>query len=420
MNKKTNLANELRPNKIEDIIGQSHLLEKDGIIDRMIQCHMLFSLILYGPPGIGKSSLAICLANSLKVPYAVFNATIDDKEKLLSIIKTAKMSQEYIVIIEEIHRLNRDKQDILLPLIEHNNLTVFITTTENPFFVINPALRSRCQILQLKTISPEEMFEGLKKLIDSQKIPLKIADKYIKEIVNYTNGDFRATLNLFDLLINLYPDYEINEDLLKKILTQSYILGSADGDEIHDVKSAFHKSIRGSDPNAAIYYLMRLIQIGDMEAIYRRMLAMVYEDIGLANPNLALRVKTAIDVSRYLGLPEAKYALADAVLEMALSPKSDTVTLSIQKADKDVLNGKLYDIPIYLKDAHYKSAEKLGIKGYKYPHDYPGHYVQEDYLPVELRNKIYYSPNLDNSNEQKINEIYVKFIKNALEKQNKG
>ena len=415
---KNNLANELRPKTLNDVVGQSHLLQKDGVIQRMVETHSLFSLIFYGPPGIGKSSIAISLADTLGVPFDIYNASIDPKEKLISIINAAKTSTEYILIIEEIHRMNRDKQDILLSILEKGDVITFITTTENPFFVINPAVRSRCQIMQLKPISSNEMFEGIKRLIEQKKINLNIKDKFIKQIVNYTNGDFRSTLNIFDLLINLYKDYEINEDILNKVFTQSYILGSSDGDEIHDVKSAFHKSIRGSDPDAAIYYLMRLIEIGDFEAIYRRMLAMVYEDIGLANPNLAVRVKNAIETARYLGMPEAIYALAYVVIEMALSPKSNSITQAIALAKSDVENGKLYSIPLYLRDSHYKSAEKLGVKGYKYPHDFPGNYVEQDYLPLELVGRKYYKKNTNNANEKKINEIYENFIKNALNKQN--
>ena len=415
---KSNLANDLRPKVLDDIVGQTHLLGEDGAIKRMVETHSLFSLIFYGPPGIGKSSLAICLANSLNVPHATFNASIDSKEKLVSIIQTAKTSSEYILILEEIHRMNRDKQDILLSVLENGDIHVFITTTENPFFVINPAIRSRCQIMQLKPISSQEMFEGIKRLIDLKRINIEIKDKYIKQIVNYTNGDFRSTLNIFDLLINLYKGYEINENILEKVFTQSYILGSSDGDEIHDVKSAFHKSIRGSDPDAAIYYLMRLIEIGDFEAIFRRMLCIAYEDIGLANPNIPLRVKSAIDAAKYLGMPEARLPLAEAVIEMALSPKSSSITKAMIQAESDVKNGKIYSIPIYLRDSHYKSAEKLGIKGYKYPHDYPGNYVEQDYLPLELIGRKYYLKNIDNLNEKKINEMYENFIKNAINKQN--
>lgn len=419
MANKTNLANDLRPESIDDIVGQKHLLEKDGVIRRMIETQSLFSLIFYGPPGIGKTSLAICLAKELNVPFDIFNATIDKKEKLIKILDTAKISENYILIVEEVHRLNRDKQDILLSGLENKSITTFLTTTENPFFVINPAVRSRCQIMQLKTISSDEMFDGIKRLIKNKKINLKIQDKYIKQIVNFTNGDFRSTLNLFDLLVNLYSDKKIDENILEKIFTQSYVLGSSYGDELHDLKSALHKSIRGSDPNASLYYLFRLLELGDFEAIARRLLVICYEDIGLANVNLAIRVKTAIDIFKEIGMPEARYPLAAAVIEMALSPKSNSIALAIEKMNYDISNGSLYDIPIYLRDTHYKSATKLGIKGYKYPHDYPGNYVEQDYLPPELVDSKYYIPNYNNSNEAKIYEIYEKFIANALNKQKK-
>ncbi|GAA5414872.1 replication-associated recombination protein A [Ureaplasma ceti] len=416
---KSSLANDLRPESLDDIVGQQHLLADNGVLKRMIETRSLFSIIFYGNPGIGKTSMAVAIAKTLGIPYSIFNATTDNKDKLVRILNTAKLSTEYIVIVEEVHRMNRDKQDILLSGLEDKSIVAFLTTTENPFFVINPAVRSRCQIFQLKPINKEDMFVGIKKLIDNKKIPLIIQDKYIKQIVNLTNGDFRSTLNLFDLLVKLYSDQKINESIIEKIYTQSYVLGSSEGDEIHNLKSALQKSIRGSDPDASLYYLFRLIKIGDFEALFRRLLVIAYEDIGLANPNMGLRVKQAIDIFKEIGMPEGKYPLTAIVIEMALSPKSNSISQAMYQADYEVENGGIYEIPAHLKDTHYKSAAKLGIKGYKFPHDYPGNYVEQDYMPPELAQRKYYYPNYNNVNEAKMNDTHAKFIKSALEKQNK-
>lgn len=418
MKNRSDLYKKIRPSSINEIIGQSHLLSKDSIIQKMVEKKYVCPLIFYGPPGIGKTSLAIALCHDLKIKYSIFNASIDSKEKLLELIDKSRIfNNEYVLIIDEVHRLNKDKQDILLPLIEHQNITVFLTTTENPFFVINPALRSRCQIIEMKQINVDEMVSGLSKINDNF-LHLKISKKELKKIAIATNGDLRSAINILDLLVNLYNDYEINSEILDKVILQSYVLGTDDGDDIHNIKSAFHKSLRGSDVDASIYYLNRLIQIGDFESIYRRLTAMVYEDIGLANPNLPIRVKTAIDSSRFLGMPEGILPLTAIVVEIALTPKSNSIAIAINNVKLDIDNGNLFSIPNHIKDSHYKNAIKLGVKGYKYPHDYPGNYVEQEYLPFELHDKKYYECS-SNPNEQKIYQNYLLFIQNALKKQGK-
>lgn len=418
MKNRSDLYKKIRPKSIYDVIGQTHLLSNESIISKMVEKNYACSLIFYGPPGIGKTSLAIALANDLKMKYGIFNASIDNKDKLLDLInKSRAFNNEYILIIDEVHRLNKDKQDILLPMIEHQNITVFLTTTENPFFVINPALRSRCQIIEMKQISADEMLCGLIK-INNEYLHLDIGQNELRRIAIATNGDLRSAINILDLLVNLYSDEKITMDILDKVLLQSYVLGSDDGDDIHNIKSAFHKSLRGSDVDASIYYLHRLIQIGDFESIYRRLTAIVYEDVGMANPNLPVRLKAAIDSSRFLGMPEAALPLTAIVIEIALSPKSNSVVQAINNVKLDIDNGNLYSIPNHIKDSHYKNAVKLGVKGYKYPHDYLGNYVEQEYLPFELRNKKYYEAN-PNSTEQKIYQTYQSFIQNALKKQGK-
>lgn len=399
---KQQLATILRPSTIKDIIGQTHLLNKNGIVYRMVLNNELFSIIFHGKPGIGKTSLAISLANDLKVPYQIFNAANDKKEYLVDIIKTAKVSKNYVVIIEEIHRLNKDKQDILLSLLEEGKICMFATTTENPFFVINPSIRSRCQILQLKPISIDEMILGLTKIVNNLK--LKNINKEIIEIISYrTLGDLRSALNIIDIIRNLYSKDKIDNKLLSSIMNQSYVTNSHYDDEFHDLKSALHKSIRGSDVDAALHYLGRLIISQDLVSISRRMIMVAYEDIGLANPNLCMRVYLGIQAAKEVGFPEASTILGDLVIEMALSPKSNSGYLAISKAATEAANGDAFEIPYYLKSsAKYLKNDKSKTQKYKYPHDYQNAWVEQQYLPDKLVKSKYYIPAKHSKNEEKL------------------
>lgn len=399
-----NLISKLKnPRTIKDIIGQKDFLDKDGIISKMVEKQKVFNLIFYGSPGIGKSSIAKTLANDLKVPHAFFNPVIDSKKRLIEIIELASISKEYIVIIDEIHRLNKDKQDILLPIIESNKIKLFATTTENPFFVINPALRSRCQIIPLKQLNSHEISSRISELVDVSKI---FEEQAFKLLISKTNGDMRMVINTLEIINQLYDNQLITFELLNRIMQESYALGSSEGDEIHDLKSAFHKSLRGSDIDASLHYLARLILIGDFEAIYRRILVTVHEDIGLANTNLCTRVEQGINSCRFLGHPENEKILAHLVVQIAMSPKSNSIYLAFEKVKEDLNNGKHYLIPNHIRDAHYASAIKLGVHGYKYPHDFPNNYVEQDYLPKQLQNKKYYHPQ-KNEMEQK---MYLKML----------
>ncbi|MDR3329807.1 MAG: replication-associated recombination protein A [Mycoplasmataceae bacterium] len=405
------LAIILRPKSINEIIGQQHLFNENSVLDRMVKTKSLYSLIFYGVPGIGKTSIALALANDIGVPHMIYNAVVDKKEQLISIIDLAKRSDNgYVVILEEVHRLNRDKQDILLPYLENGTVYIFATTTENPYFTINPAIRSRCQIFELTSLSKEDVFIGLKKRLATVKLNTKINDDVIKMIAEQTNGDLRAAINIVDMLNTLYAGETINKTVLKDVMQQSYTLSADYGDEFYDIKSAMHKSLRGSDPNAAIYYLARLLASGDIESLCRRLIAMAYEDIGLANPQLCSRVIAACDAAKEVGFPECKQIFAAIVIEMCLSPKSNSAYLAIVEALDDIKNGKVYQIPKHIKDQSYKSASKLGRTGYKYPHDYKNAYVKQQYLPNELKDKQYYKVNTNNPIEPKMNE-YLKQIK---------
>ena len=400
------LAHLLRPKSIEEVIGQNHLLNKNGIVSRVVETNTPINLIFYGYPGIGKTTLAFAICNDLKIPYDIFNASVDNKEKLTEIIKVAKQNNgRYILIIEEIHRLNKDKQDILLPYVENGTVIIFATTTENPYFTINPAIRSRCTIARLDPVSADELFLGLKRIIrkNKQLIKTKINDEILKIIAFKSNGDVRTALNVIDIIERLYKGKKITIDLLHNIMAEANVLSSSYGDEYYDVLSAFHKSIRGSDVDAAIYYLARLTITQDLISITRRMIACAYEDIGLANTPLCSRVVTACEACVKVGFPECHQILADTVIEMALSPKSNSGYLAFYKALDDIKNGKDYEIPKHLKDNNYASHAKLNGGQYIYPHDYDDHYyANQDYLPNQLKGKRYYNKTLEGS-ESKLN-----------------
>jgi len=395
------LAETIRPKSIDSIVGQGHLLSSDSLITKMIENKKIYSLIFYGPPGIGKTTMALAMCNDLQIPYATFECSIDSKQRLLELIDLAKHSDKYVIIFEEIHRLNKDKQDILLPYIEKGIVNIFCTTTENPYFVVNPAIRSRCQILELKPLHSSDMYTYLKKLIDKKEIQLLISDDLLKKLTKYTNGDFRSTINLIDLLVNLYGGKKITSEILNQVIQNKFIIASHYGDAHYDLLSAFHKSLRGSDPDAAIYYLAQLLVQGDFKSLDRRLIACVYEDVGLANPQLCSRVVSAVQAAEIVGFPENKQIYANAVIEICLSPKSNSTICAINEALNDVESGKIYPIPNHIKDNNYKSSVKLNHKGYKYPHDYGG-YVHQQYLPNELKNKKYYKP-LKNGIEEKLN-----------------
>ncbi len=399
------ISNYLKPNHIDEIIGQSHLLNDNGIIKKMIEKNKLFSCIFYGPPGTGKTSLAISICNTLSVNYSLFNPTINKKSDLDQLLsKNLSDDNYFVIIIDEFHRLNKDKQDILLSYLEKGNLIIFGTTTENPFFVVNPAIRSRCQIIQLKQLNKSEILDGLIKI--SQKVDMKISKEILEMISINTDGDLRKAINTLDVINSLYKDVEITKEILNEISPLTSSLSANYGDEFYDLQSAFHKSIRGSDVDAAIYYLARLIKAGDLISISRRITASAYEDIGLANPTLISRVVIGMEAVVKVGFPEAHQILSSIVIEMCLSPKSNSAYLAINKALSSLENGELYRVPTHLRDSSYKSHYKLGNIGYKYPHDYKNSWVLQQYLPNEIKNNKYYEPKPESKLEMKMVEIW--------------
>lgn len=398
-----NLITSIKPETIDEFIGQKHLLDKNGLIRKMIENKKIFSIIFYGYPGIGKTTLANLICKELKMKYFIFNPTINTKKDLEIILnKDVNPQNKLVIIIDEFHRMNKDKQDILLNYLENGKLILFATTTENPFFVINPAIRSRCHLLKLEQINHTEMLDGLKKVLFKYKINMN--ENIIKIIIGSSGGDARQALNTIQIINWLYKDEEITEEIISSVFNTSYGFISKYGDELHDLKSALHKSIRGSDPDATIYYLSRLIQSQDLKAISRRLIACAYEDIGLANPALLSRVCIGVEAAEKVGFPEANQILSCLAIEMALSPKSNSAYIAITKAINDNKNNNLYKVLDSMRDNNYKSHTKFNKGKYLYPHDFKNSWVDQQYLPNEIKDEKYYVPLKHSEFEMKLQE----------------
>ena len=388
------LANKIRPKKLCDVIGQEHLIGEGKIIYNLIKNKKMFSCIFYGKPGIGKTTLANVIVNELGVNYRFLNATTSKIQDFNIVIEEAKMNGEMVVIIDEIHRMNKDKQDILLPYLETGLIILIGLTTSNPYHKINPAIRSRCQIFELHELSNTDIVKGLKKACKSLE-NIKIDDDTLNVIANNSGGDFRAALNNLELAYYGSSDKTITIDTLKNINSKPIIFADKNEDGHYDLLSAFQKSIRGSDIDASLYYLGRLIEIGDLDSIYRRMSVIAYEDIGLANPGMGPKVMAAISASELVGLPEARIPLSVVVSELALSPKSNSAYIALDNALNDIRKGNTGNVPNHIK---------TNSKDYKYPHDYPKYWVKQQYLPDNIKNRKYYKPRINNY-ENNLNRI---------------
>ena len=414
------LAYRMRPTCLEEVVGQQHLVAPGKIIARMIAAKQLSSMILYGPPGIGKTSIASAIAGTTKYAFRTLNAATDTKKELQIVIEEAKMSGTVILLLDEIHRLDKPKQDFLLPHLENGRVILIGATTENPYIAINPAIRSRTQIFELIPLTPEEIHQALNRTLTDETKGLgnynvEITDGAMHTLTHFSNGDVRSSLNALELAVKSTPENEdgkiiITEEIAGNCLQRKVFAHDKNGDQHYDVISAFQKSIRGSDVDAALHYMARLIEAGELITLIRRLLVIAYEDIGLANPAGASRAVLAVQAAEKLGLPEARIPLANAVIELALSPKSNTAILSIDAALSDVRQGKSGNIPSHLQDAHYQGAQKLGRgTNYQYPHNYPNHWVKQQYLPDTLKHTQYFHPDPTSKFEEALKEQYKKF-----------
>lgn len=397
------LAYRMRPKSIENIVGQTHLVGEGKIIWRMVKAKQLSSMILYGPPGIGKTSIASAIAGSTQYAFRMLNAATDKKKDLEIVVEEAKMSGTVILLLDEVHRLDKPKQDFLLPHLENGRIVLIGATTENPYISIHPAIRSRSQIFELKSLSEPQIISALNRALSDEvdglgQFPIELDESVLNYFARSTQGDLRSALNALELAVkSTEPDADgtitITIEVAEECLQRKSLNHDKDGDGHYNAISAFQKSIRGSDVHAALHYLARLIEAGELKVIIRRLIVTAYEDIGLANPAGVARVVTATEAAEKIGFPEARIPLANAVIEMCLSPKSNSAISAIDAALSDVRKGLAGDVPAHLKDAHYQGSEKLGSGiGYKYPHDYDDHWTKQQYLPDIIKNKRYYDP----------------------------
>lgn len=397
------LALILKPKSLNDIVGQTHLIGEGKILTNMIKNKKIFSMILYGNPGTGKTSIASSIVNDLGCNYRFLNATLNNKQDLSVVIEEAKMLGGMVLIMDEIHRMNKDKQDLLLPCLESGLLTLIGMTTSNPYHKINPAIRSRCQIFKLEPLKDEDILCGLNRALESDEInDIEIDESTLKYIASISGGDLRFAINLLEVSYYFNEDHYVDDKTIENICNKPNFFHDKNESGHYDVLSGLQKSIRGSDADASIHYLARLLLAEDLDSIYRRLSVICYEDIGLANPSIGPKLDAAINASERVGLPEARIILSNIVIEMALSPKSNTAYLAIDKAIKDIETKNIGDIPKHLKSPYI---------GYKYPHNYKGSVVKQQYLPDDIKDAKYYVPK-----ESSKYEIALKSVKQKLDK----
>lgn len=417
----TPLADRLRPTEIDEVAGQRHLLSKGKILRQIIESGEIPNLIFYGPSGVGKTTVAKIIASKTGKKLCYLNATTastSDIKEVIGEIGSVEAASGILLYLDEIQYFNKKQQQILLSYIENGDITLIASTTENPYFYVYNAILSRSTVFEFKTLSPNDIASVLRRAIgiinreNDKKIT--VSDENILKISRAAAGDVRRSLNMLELCVMLTsggPDNEISDDTVEQILSGNSVRYDREGDEHYDIISAYQKSMRGSDPDAAVYYLARLLAAGDLPSACRRLLVCANEDVGLAYPQIIPIVKAAVDTAMTVGLPEARLPLANAVILVATSPKSVSAHDAVNAAMVDVEKGIGGDIPRHLQNKHF-DGEDAEIKGqhYLYPHSYPMHYVNQQYLPDEIKNKTYYKFG-DNKTEQSFKEYWDK-IKN--------
>lgn len=406
----TTLAYRMRPKSLDDILGQQHLIGQNKILRQFIEKKHPMSIILYGPPGCGKTTIASALANDLKIPYRLFNASNGNKKEMDMIITEAKMSDGLFVIIDEVHRLNKDKQDHLLPHIESGLLVVAGCTTSNPFHSINPAIRSRCQILEVKPLNEDEIVQGLKRGIESQdglNNEFEVDDDVLHKIAKLSSGDVRFAYNTLEAASIVSSNNHIMMKDLENVAFFANAQYDKDEDQYYDTLSGLQKSIRGSDPNGAMYYFAKLIEARDIESLERRVITTAYEDVGLANPNLCMRVVMAFQAAKTIGFPEARIPIASVIIDLCLSPKSKSSEAAIDAAMAS-LNDHPYKAPRYLRLTPVGLEEEE-----KYDYSRPELWEYIQYLPDEIKNEQFYIPWMTSNYEKALAENYRRILKHG-------
>ena len=388
----TPLAEQLRPEKIEDMVGQEHLFKKGSIFQKSISKNIIPNMIFYGPPGVGKTTVANIIAKNTEMLLCKLNGTtasLDDIKKVIDDSKSVFASKGVLLYLDEIQYFNKKQQQSLLEYVEKGLITLIASTTENPYFYIYPALLSRCSVFEFKSIGSEDILKGLQRIVNLKKI--KIDDEALKILSISSNGDMRKAINNLEFLFNAVGSKKITVNDVNEIVDKAHINYDKSEDRHFDHLSALMKSLRGSDPDAAIFYLAKMLEAGDIISVCRRLLCSVNEDVGLAYPNLIPIVKSCVDIALQLGLPEAKLPLSNAVILIATAPKSNSAYMAYAKAMDDVKMGKGLEIPRHLQNTHFDGEDDL-VKGqnYKYPHDYKNHYVEQQYLPDDIKNQHYY------------------------------
>ena len=416
------LADRLRPKIISEVAGQKHLLSEGKVLRRIIDSGELPNLIFYGPSGVGKTTVANIIAENCGKKLYYLNATTAstaDIKEIINSIGTIESMGGILLYLDEIQYFNKKQQQILLSYIENGDITLIASTTENPYFYVYNAILSRSTVFEFKTLSSADIFTVLERaigILSAEKgKAIKISDEAVRKIATAAAGDVRRSLNMLELCVltaDVAEDISVSNETVEEILASNSVRYDREGDEHYDIISAYQKSMRGSDPDAAIYYLGRLLAAGDLPSACRRLLVCANEDVGLAYPQIIPIVKAAVDTAMMVGLPEARLPLANAVILVATSPKSVSAHDAINAAMSDIERGIGGDIPRQLQNKHF-DGEDATQKGqnYKYPHSYPGHYVNQQYLPDNIKDKKYYNYG-DNKTEQKFKEYWDAIKKN--------
>lgn len=427
MKEEAPLAKRLRPSTLEEIVGQEHILGSDKLLYRVIKADKLSSIILYGPPGTGKTTLAMVIANTTSAEFRELNATTSGKKDIEEVVKTAKdnlgmYGKKTILFVDEIHRFNKAQQDYLLPFVEDGTVILIGATTENPYFEVNSALISRSTVFQLKPLTKENIAVLIRRAVyDVEKgmgsYQAEITDEAVDFLADVSEGDARHALNAVELgILSTERDEKTGKILIdihvaEECIQKRFIRYDKDGDNHYDVISAFIKSMRGSDPDAAVYYLAKMLYGGEsVTFIARRIMICACEDVGNADPQAIVVAAACAQAVERVGMPEAQIILAHAAIYVACAPKSNAIVNAIFAANDAVKRVGNCQVPVHLRDAHYSGAANLGNVGYKYAHDYPNHYVKQQYLPDQLVDEGFYKPG-NNGYEQVIQDWFAKIKK---------